>query len=163
MLKNTFNYKEWSDKRLLTALSDIPAARSKEVIHFAQQQLNHMVIVEEIFRAHLQSLPSPHQSTNTLKFPSLQELAARLARSNRWFQEFISDISDEHLQKTVLFDFTDGQSGCMSTIEILFHIINHGTYHRSAIAHQIQHAGYIRPADTFSMYIHQVEPNRRAR
>ncbi|EGU0168810.1 hypothetical protein JFQ74_004741 [Vibrio parahaemolyticus] len=49
----------------------------------------------------------------------------------------------------------------MSVLEILVHLTTHGTYHRSAIGHRLEQEGCTRPADTFSMLVHQSEPIRR--
>ena len=46
----------------------------------------------------------------------------------------------------------------MTRQEILFHIVNHGTYHRGAIGHALDLAGAPRPADTYTLYIHSAQP-----
>lgn len=45
--------------------------------------------------------------------------------------------------------------------EVLFHLANHSAYHRGAIGRALELAGDIRPADTFSVFIHAMEPGRR--
>jgi len=49
----------------------------------------------------------------------------------------------------------------MTRLEILFHIINHGTYHRGAIGHALDLAQVSHPADTYTVFIHATEPERR--
>jgi uncharacterized damage-inducible protein DinB len=49
----------------------------------------------------------------------------------------------------------------MTRQEILFHIVNHGTYHRGAIGHALDLVGAVRPADTYTVFSHSVEPSRR--
>lgn len=49
----------------------------------------------------------------------------------------------------------------MTRQEILFHIVNHGTYHRGAIGHALDLAGAPRPADTYTVFIHAAQPQRR--
>lgn len=50
----------------------------------------------------------------------------------------------------------------MSVEEILFHVLNHGTYHRGSIAHALDLAGVDHPPDGYGIFVHQAEPDRRA-
>jgi uncharacterized damage-inducible protein DinB len=43
----------------------------------------------------------------------------------------------------------------------MFHLVNHGSYHRGAIGHALDLADASRPADTFTVFIHSAEPHRR--
>jgi uncharacterized damage-inducible protein DinB len=61
----------------------------------------------------------------------------------------------------VSFRFLDGQRGAMTREEVLSHLVNHGTYHRGAIGRAFDLAGGLRPADTYTVFIHAVEPGRR--
>jgi len=49
----------------------------------------------------------------------------------------------------------------LSREEAIFHLINHGTYHRGAIGHALDRAEGSRPADTYTVFIHGAEPERR--
>ena len=63
----------------------------------------------------------------------------------------------------VSFRFADGQSGSMAVKEILFHIVNHGSYHRGSIARALDGAGVPHPPDGYGIFIHEREPLRRQR
>lgn len=161
MLVSAFDYKQWSDRRTLAAMARIDRAAFPEAAAFTAQQLNHMVIVEELFRARLAGTLAPHRATNTDTVPDLQELAQRLAASNEWFSCQARDLTPAQRQQRLSFTFADGRQGCMSRQEILFHIINHGTYHRGAIGHALDLARVAHPADTYTVFIHEAEPARR--
>ncbi|MYM40296.1 DinB family protein [Duganella qianjiadongensis] len=161
MLIRAFNYKQWADQRTLDAAQALATRDGAAAVAFICQQLNHMVIVEELFRARLLGETLPHQATNTAVVPPLEELGVRLARSNQWLAQFVADAREEVLQKQIPLRFMDGQPGRLSALEALFHIINHGTYHRGAIGHALDLAGAARPADTYTVYIHAAEPQRR--
>jgi len=49
----------------------------------------------------------------------------------------------------------------MNIEEILFHIVNYGSYHRGLIAHALDLAGVAHPADGYGIYIHEKSPERR--
>jgi len=158
--KKAFDYKVWADQRILKLISNIDPNKHQDTEHFCYQQLNHMIIVEELFRSRIVGQPPRHQSTNTDTLPHYEELSNRLRKSNQWYLTYVDSLNSAELERAIRFTFTDGKAGCMSVGEILFHIVNHSTYHRSAIGHAAQFSSYTRPADTYSMYIHEMEPNR---
>lgn len=161
MLIQTFQYKQWADRRTLDAVATIDADKHPSSLAFARQQLNHMVRVEELFKARLLGETEPHASTNTDTVPELEELDRRLSASNRWLSEYVVALTPDQLSEVRQFQFVDGKRGSMTRQEILFHLVNHGTYHRGAIGHALDLAGAVRPADTYTMFIHASEPGRR--
>ncbi len=161
MLVEAFNYKRWSDQRTLEAIRNINGEKFPSAVKFAQQQLNHMIRVEELFKARLLAESAPHASTNTELVPELDELKLRIVDSNQWYVQYVEKLEPEHRKQSVSFQFVDGKRGSMTRLEVLFHIINHGTYHRGAIAHALDLAQVPHPADTYTVFIHTAEPERR--
>ncbi|WP_151805863.1 DinB family protein [Acinetobacter bereziniae] len=156
-----FLYKQWSDQRLFKAIAQIDQEKYLDDYQFAQQQFNHMIIVEELFRARLEHKKVLHTQTNTEVLPTFDELQQRIEHSHAWWIEFVENIQSDQLAEIVHFQFIDKKTGSLSIEEILFHIINHGTYHRGNIAHALHHAQVTHPADTYTVFIHQHEPERR--
>lgn len=161
LLVESFNYKAWSDRRTLDAIARIDAEAFPASLAFALQQLNHMAIVEELFRARLLGEPAPHQQTNSEVVPGYDVLRRRLEDSAAWFAGYVAELPLERRGEWLRFRFADGRDGGMTRQEILFHIVNHGTYHRGAIGHALDLAGAPRPADTYTLYIHSAQPERR--
>jgi uncharacterized damage-inducible protein DinB len=95
--------------------------------------------------------------------PELDELDRRLSASNAWFARYLEEIDPALSTQVCRFVFVDGLPGSLSRQEILFHVVNHGTYHRGAIGHALDLAGAQRPADTYTVFIHAEESARRAR
>ena len=161
LLLDALRYKAWADRRTLDAVAQIDAQSFPSAMAFARQQLNHMVRVEEIFRARLLATEEPHSSTNSEAVPELADSGRRLAASNEWLQSYVRSASPDQLQEPVRFTFTDGKPGLLSREEAIFHLVNHGSYHRGAIGHALDLANASRPADTFTVFIHSAEPHRR--
>jgi len=161
MLIEAFNYKKWSDQHTLDAARNIDRETFPAAAAFVRQQINHMVIVEELFRARLLAASAPHDSTNTDVVPELDALTKRVGLSDQWFSRYVAELDAAQLSESISFRFADGQPGTMTRMEILFHIINHGTYHRGAIGHALDLAKVPHPADTYTVFIHSVEPGRR--
>ncbi len=161
LLQHSLRYKQWADRRTLDAVSKIDDNRFPSSLAFALQQLNHMVRVEELFRARLLGATEPHATTNSETVPKLKELDLRLSESNTWLQSYAEALDFNALNESVHFTFVDGKRGRLTREEALFHLINHGTYHRGAIGHALDLAEAPRPADTYTVFIHSVDPGRR--
>jgi uncharacterized damage-inducible protein DinB len=163
LLFDALRYKAWADRRILDAVTEINAQSFPSAMASPRQQWNHMVRVEEMFRARLLATKEPHSSTNSEVVPGLCDLGKRLAASNEWLQSYARSASPAQLQESIRFTFTDGKPGLLRREEILFHLVNHGSYHRGAIGHALDLANASRPADTFTVFIHSAEPHRRGK
>jgi uncharacterized damage-inducible protein DinB len=161
LLLKLFNYKKWADERAIRAAHEIDIKRFPKEEKFIRQQLNHLVLVEENFKARLLCEIEPNQTNNTEVIPPLNAIASRINISNAWYEDYVVKIRDDDLNKEVSFVFVDKLLGRMTRYEILFHIINHSTYHRGAIGRELDIAGALRPADTYTAFIHIAEPQRR--
>ncbi|PJI47509.1 MAG: damage-inducible protein DinB [Pseudomonas sp.] len=161
MLPQAFAYKCWSDRRVLDAVALIDPEKFPDEYAFALQQLNHLAIVEDLFRARLNGEADPHPATNTQAVPGYDELRERLLRSGQWYVEQLAVLTPECAQEVIRFRFTDGRSGSLTREEMFFHVLNHATYHRGSIARALDQAGVAHPADTYTVFVHATQPERR--
>ena len=162
LFDDAFAYKRWAMQRTLEAIRAVDARAFPASVAFARQQLNHIVIVEELFRARLLGEAPPHAATNSARVPALEALAMRLEASDQWYAAHLAALAPAQWYLALRFRFADGRDGCMTRREILFHVLNHATYHRGAIGHALDLAGVPHPADTYTVFIHQAQPQRRA-
>lgn len=160
-LLKQLQYKQWADERTLGAMMLIDTQQFPSEADFARQQLNHMVRVEEVFRARLLGQAAPHATSNSEIIPPVDALSERLLASNTWLQAYAASTPADELADDLHFQFLDGKGGTMTRLEVLFHLVNHGTYHRGAIGRALDQAGGLRPADTYTVFIHAMEPERR--
>jgi uncharacterized damage-inducible protein DinB len=159
LLIKALRYKIWADQTILQAVQALPDGSSNAA--FAHQQLHHIVLVQELFLARLQGTNDPHTATNSTPVPGLSELTQRLLAANDRLLAYYSTADEQQLGQVIRFVFSDGQRGSLSRAEILFHLINHASYHRGAIGHTLDLAGVHRPADTYTVFVHASEPQRR--
>lgn len=162
MLLSQFQYKQWSDQRMLAAIQDLDQIKFSENYAFICQQLNHMRIVEELFMARLLGQAQPHSKTNTATVPSFNLLKQAVLTSDQNYLKLIQQIEYDQLQKQINFTFTDEQKGAMQVQEILFHIIHHGAYHRGSIARALDQSEVAHPADSYTMFLHVTQIERRS-
>lgn len=161
MLVEKFSYKRWADLRTLEAIDCIDKTEYFKSFTFVVQQTNHLLIIEELFKARLLNEALPHENTNSVIVPEFSQLKQRLSVSYDWYLSFVSNLDEEGKQEKVSFIFADGKRGSMTVSEILFHVVNHGSYHRGAISHALDLAQVAHPVDGYAIYIHEKEPQRR--
>lgn len=159
MFRQYFEFKDWADARTIEATSRLD--ESSDTFAFITQQLNHMIIIEELFHARLLGRSDPHNETNSAVLPSFAVLKLRKMALNQQFLGYVNIADEKEVEREISFVFKDGKPGMMRVHEILFHIITHGSYHRGNIAHALDLAGMPHPVDGFGLYIHEAEPLRR--
>jgi len=161
IIVDAFEYKIWADQRTVQAVANVNKSAFSGSYKFFLQQINHMIIVEDLFKARLTNQRTPHENTNTDIVPEFSVLTDRLSESGQWYLSYASNLDKLNLEDFILFTFADGKPGSMSVAEILFHIINHSSYHRGSIAHALDLTNVPHPVDGYGIYIHEKEPKRR--
>jgi uncharacterized damage-inducible protein DinB len=160
-LVSLFGYKAWANSELFTLLATLPAERSEE-LHTCIRTLNHIYVVDRLFRAHLSGESRPFAATNTKATPSLGQLRDDVEATDAWYKKYVSLLSAAELSETLDFAFTDGDRGRMSREEVLLHVLTHGGYHRGNVGQVLKSISVAPPRDLYTKFLHQSEPARRA-
>jgi uncharacterized damage-inducible protein DinB len=163
LLREMFRYNAWANAAFFEKLALLDAEQHGEPRHIAIRQLNHCLVVNRIFAAHLTGRTHGYTADNTEETPSLRELAAAAAEIDGWHLDYLERVSEADLAEQIAFDFTDGDRGCMSRQEMLTHAAIHGAYHRGEVGRILRQLAAELPWDTFAVYLHQTQPERRAR
>ena len=161
LLLSLFQYKAWANHELFAELQRLDPQEHRAERHAALRILNHIHVVERIFVANLQGLAHDYSTTNTAETPTLDALYQAVQTTDRWYQDYVAGLSAEQLCERIAFSFVDGDGGCMSRAEMLAHIVNHGGYHRGAVGRIMTQLALAPPRDTYTRFLHQVEPERR--
>jgi uncharacterized damage-inducible protein DinB len=158
MLKTLFDYKAWANVELFDVLATVT---SEGDLHTAIRTLNHIHVVDRIFRAHLLGEAHGYEASNTKATPALAELRAAVAETDAWYQQYVAGLDEDALAARIGFQFTDGDSGQMSREEILMHVITHGAYHRGNVGQVLKNISVTPPRDILTKFLHTSEPGRR--
>ena len=156
-----YRYKAWANRELLAQVAKIDQAAYPTQYHQAIRLLNHTLVVDRIFIAHLQGEAHGFAATNTPETPSHAALSSAMAESDAWLLDYVQAYEAQGGERAVSFTFTDGAHGRLSVQEILDHLIIHGAYHRGNVGMLLTACGLDRPADTFTRFLHEQEPERR--
>jgi len=160
-LKSLFGHKAWANAELFALLATLPAEHAEQ-LHTCMRTLNHIYVVDRLFRARLSGEPSPFEATNTKATPSLEQLRDDVAATDAWYQHYVAKVSDAELASVLDFTFTDGDAGRMSREEILLHVLTHGGYHRGNVGQVLKSISVAPPRDLYTKFLHQSEPSRRS-
>ncbi len=160
-LKSLFAYKAWANRELFALLATLPAEHGEQ-LHTCTRTLNHIYVVDRLFRAHLSGEPRPFDATNTTETPTLAQLRADVEATDSWYIHYVAALPAAACAETLDFAFTDGDRGRMSREEILLHVVTHGGYHRGNVGQVLKSISVAPPRDLYTKFLHQSEPARRA-
>lgn len=159
-LKSLFGFKAWADSELFAALATLPAEHA-DPLHTSIRTLNHIHVVDRLFRARLAGEPEPFAATNTKETPTLAQLRTDFAATDAWYQAYVAGLAPQALDEVLDFTFADGDSGRMSREEMLLHVTAHGAYHRGNVGQVLKSIAVVPPRDLYTKFLHNSEPARR--
>lgn len=160
-LSSLFGHKAWANAELFSVLAALPEAHAEQR-HTCLRTLNHIHVVDNIFRAHLSAEPSLFDATNTKTTPSVGQLREAVEATDAWYLAYVTALRPQALSEVLVFTFTDGDRGRMSREEILLHVLTHGGYHRGNVGQVLKSISVAPPRDLYTRFLHQHEPARRS-
>lgn len=161
-LQSLFAQKSWANTELFNLLATLSTELHADAVHTATRTLNHIYVVDRIFRGHLLGEPHGYSATNTEATPGLGELQFAVADTDAWYQSYVADVSEAQLCERIGFRFTDGDLGTMTREEMLLHVITHGAYHRGNVGQVLKSIAVAPPRDLYTKFLHLSEPARRS-
>ena len=162
LLTSLLQYKTWANQELFAELQRLDPLTQQSELHAALRILNHIYVVERIFVANLQGINHSYCATNTAETPTLDALQQAVQETDRWYLDYAARLNAEQLAERLLFNFVDGDAGCMSREEMLAHIVTHGGYHRGAVGQIMAQLQLAPPRDIYTRFLHADQPQRRA-
>ncbi|UTZ24687.1 DinB family protein [Vibrio campbellii] len=161
VFSKALQYKKWANNNLLDMGEQQFSILPESDATFFARILNHTTIVDSLFISRILGEPEKYNGDNTVKTPTLSELRETMNRNDSWLVQYAETASKADLKRIVSFKFVDGDTGQMSVEEILLHLLTHGSNHRGMAARVLAENNLERPKDTFTRYLHQLEPTRR--
>ncbi|MFJ3463452.1 DinB family protein [Achromobacter spanius] len=163
ILNQLFGYQAWAHQEFMVAISTLDKKAHPATYERVTRLMNHCLVVNQIFMAHLSNREHSYDSSNTTAIPDLPILASNLRDADQWYESYVETVGPEQLAEPISFRFTDGKQGKMTRGEMLMHVITHGGYHRGEVGRLLTLAqpGIDIPWDTFAVYLHGQEPDRR--
>ena len=123
-------YKQWADRGLYDVVGQNLDRLDTQDAAILLRILDHIHIVDMIFRHHLQGLPHTFQAPRSEEMPDFQVLASRVREIDDWYASYVGNLPENDFDQSVDFVFTNATPACMRRGEIILHVCLHGTYHR---------------------------------
>ncbi len=152
-LLRLFSFKRWADTETLNVVQKIDATVSPQQHHQMLRLMNHIYVVDMIFRANLTGQDHGYTALNTPETPSAETLKAALRDCADWYQGFIRDLPVDSGEQVISFRFVDGGDGQMRLIDMLNHVLFHGAYHRGVVGWLISGCGETAPKDVLTVFL----------
>jgi uncharacterized damage-inducible protein DinB len=134
-------YAAWANDRLYEALADLPGRELTKphpiVFGSIQRTLNHVYVMDLVWRAHLEGTRHAFTTRNPDECPPFADLRAAQNDMDRWYIQYADGMHESSCAEIVNFSFIGGGNGSMSRGEIVLHVANHTTYHRGHIGSMI--------------------------
>lgn len=153
-------YRGWAIDLTLRAAAELP---NKELViarptTFGSilNTLMHIHIVDQIFRAHLEGCEHGYRSRRPENPLPLRELHPAMSAMDYWLIGLADQFGPSDLAKLVDYRSVDGELNKMSVEEILFHLINHATYHIGYISDMMYQVPAEPPTTDLTVFIRDV-------
>jgi uncharacterized damage-inducible protein DinB len=138
-LRLMMRYTAWANSRLFGTLAGLPA--DTPALAGMVKTLNHALVVDLIWKAHLEGGQHGFRERHTEQQPDLPTLRAAQADSDRWYIACADGLDAAAHDEVLQFRFVDGGAGALSRGQMLQHIVNHKTYHRGYVAQMLYGMG----------------------
>ncbi len=152
-LASLFEYKAWANRALYDALLAAPAGEHPLEMATITITLDHVSVVDQLFKARIAGAPEPFAGVISPQTPSLADLRETVAKTDAWYVDYVGAAPQAALDEVLDFTFTDGDPGRMSRAEMLGHVLTHGNSHRGAIGSRLGAIGIKGVPDMLTSYL----------
>jgi uncharacterized damage-inducible protein DinB len=156
-------YKAWANERLYATLASLPdtdlAAPSPIFAGSILRTLNHVHLMDVVWKSHLLGVPHGVATRNPESAPPLSELRDAQRDIDAWYIDYTAAMTPAARDDVVHFTFIGGGDGTLSREDILLHVVNHTTYHRGHITAMLNQMGVQPQATDLPVFLRDTRPS----
>ena len=136
-----FKYNKWANSRYRTVLRSISMAdlRIETEYGLLLERIIHIFASYEMWHKRLHN-QSPAEVIKSTDFSNWTELENKWIEMDDLLIEYLSVVSQDLLGETVSYTSLDGREFTRKREDILFHLIQHPTYHRGQLSSYFKHS-----------------------
>ena len=143
--KTLYDYNYWANTKILDAAEHVTDEQLFAPTHDSHGGLHgtlvHTMGAEWAWRMRWQGT-SPKAMLRNEDFPSLAAIRTRWREEEQQMRAFLTSLSEENVQRVVQYTSTRGQTYSAPLWQLIMHLVNHGTQHRSEAATILSSLGY---------------------
>ncbi len=141
--RTLIHQKRWATNGLNAVLAnDLQRLPADEQV-LVRRLLDHIQIVDEIFRHNLVECPHGYAAPRSAEIPAFDALARDARATADWYADYADALRPEEIDETVDFAFSNGEPGSMTRGEMLLHVAMHAAGHRGQVALLLQKNGIV--------------------
>ena len=152
-------YKAWADDLTYQMAAALPweeiVKERPTTFKTIGHTLQHIAIVDEIFRAHLENRGHGYSRRTVETLPSMDDLRRRAKELNGWWIDYADRLTDDAAAQPVDFTYVNGDPGRMTGLEIVLHVVQHATYHRGYVDDMMYQVPVTPPATDLTVFLQE--------
>ncbi|MEZ4417625.1 MAG: DinB family protein [Gemmatimonadota bacterium] len=143
-IRELYAYNRWANERILAAVVQLDeAALGRDLggsFGSVRDTLAHMLAAEWIWLERWTGR-SPRSLDTGWDLSGLADIQTRFAEVEERRERFLQQLDDEALHAELDYQNTRGEPFRSALWRLLRHVVNHGTYHRGQVVHQLRQLG----------------------
>ena len=129
-----YQYNQWANAKIFNAAANVTQEQFVASGSFPHGGLRgtlvHALFAEWIWRTRWEGT-SPTNRWNPEEFPTLESLRTRWLDEEKQLMGFVDAVTEERLNNTFDYRNTSGKPFTKILWQVMAHVVNHGTQHRS--------------------------------
>lgn len=158
--RTLMHHKRWATMGLNSIIGEARARIPSDDWMLVLMLLDHIQIVDDIFRHHLEGRPHCYSSVRSETLPSFEALASNAGATADWYVRYVDALGPDRLDEQVSFNFINGQRAHMTRSQMLLHVATHAAGHRGQIALLLQKNGLAPFSDRLTDFFDAQEAKR---
>jgi len=143
--RTLYDYNYWANARILRAAEQLSNAQliapAQESHGSLRGTLVHTMGAEWMWRSRWHGI-MPTMILREEDFPTLESIKERWSEEEQQMRVFLAKLSDSDVQRVVHYTNTQGQTYAAPLWQMMAHLVNHGTQHRSEAAMTLSALGH---------------------
>jgi uncharacterized damage-inducible protein DinB len=164
-IRSLYGYNRWANQRLLGLAEALPAEHTRERLGASFDSIHgtlaHILAGEMIWLSRWRGV-SPPRLLGGDDFPDLGAIRAGWSEQQRDLDAFLAALTPARLTETIGYTNTQGERWTYPLWQMLVHLVNHGTHHRSELADMLTRAGLAPPPLDLLVYYDELAQAGRA-
>lgn len=140
-----YQYNQWANEKIRIAASSLTLEQFLSNGSYPhgglRGTLTHLLFAEWIWRKRWEG-DSPLQRISPEDFPTFEALRTRWLEEDKALNLFVSSVSEERVNSVFHYKTTQGEPKENVLWQVMMHVVNHGTQHRSEAAALLTEMGH---------------------
>lgn len=140
-----YGYNHWVNQRLLATAEKVPLERTRESFGASFDSIHgtlaHILGAQVAWLSRWRGV-SPTRLIGADDFDSLAAIRARWEQHQRELEAFLEELTPERLSAPLRYTRPTGETHELPLGQMMLHMVNHGTHHRSELADMLTRVGH---------------------